>query len=124
MDLQRGLKDKITNVEKSLSTIKAVLQDAEAKQHNSEAIKLWPKSVKYVMCDTDDLPDEISAVDLRRKVMIRDKICIDLNRYFFFLFLFFIAIFFYIKKKLILNRLLKKRNKVTFNPYIFMRFPF
>ena len=94
MDFLLGFKDKITNVEKSLPTIKAVLQDAEAKQHNSEAIKLWPKSVKYVMCDTDDLPDEISAVDLRRKVMIRDKICIDLNRYFFFLFLFFIAIFF------------------------------
>ena len=87
-------KDKITNVEKSVSTIKAVLQDAEAKQHNSEAIKLWPKSVKYVMCDTDDLPDEISAVDLRRKVMIRDKICIDLNRYFFFSFSFFYCYFF------------------------------
>lgn len=80
MDLQRGLKDKIINVEKSLSTIKAVLQEAEAKQHNSVAIKLWPKRAGVVMCDTDDLPDEISAVDLRRKVMIRYKICRVLNR--------------------------------------------
>ena len=95
MGLQRSFKDKITNVEKSLSTIKAVLQDAEAKQNNSEAIKLWPKSVKDVMCDTDDLLDEISAVDLRRKVMICDKICIDLRRYFFFFFFFLLLFFLY-----------------------------
>ena len=92
--IEWGFKDEITNVEKSVSTTKAVRQGAEAKQHNSEAIKLQPKSPKYVMCDVDDLLDEISAEDLRWKVMTRDKICIDLNRYFFFSFSFFIAIFF------------------------------
>ena len=86
----------LTAFSKSFAT-EAVLPDAEAKQHNSEAVKLWLKSLKDVMCDVGDLLDEISAEDLRRKVMSRDKICIDLNRYFFFFF--FYCYFFILKKK-------------------------
>ena len=38
-----SVKDEITKLGETVSTIKAVLLDAEAKQHNSEAIKLWLK---------------------------------------------------------------------------------
>ena len=38
-----SLKDEITKLGETVSTVKAVLLDAEAKQHNSEAIKLWLK---------------------------------------------------------------------------------
>ena len=46
-----GVKDEITKLGETVSTIKAVLLDAEAKQHNSEAIKLWLKSLKDAKCD-------------------------------------------------------------------------
>ncbi|KAF3970186.1 hypothetical protein CMV_006100 [Castanea mollissima] len=68
-----GVKDEITKLGETVSIIKAVLLDAEAKQHNSEAIKLWLKSLKDAMCDADDLLDEISTEALRREVMTRDK---------------------------------------------------
>ena len=46
-----SVNDKITKLGEIVSIIKAVLLDAEAKQHNSEAIKLWLKSLKDAMCD-------------------------------------------------------------------------
>ena len=46
-----SLNDEITKLGEIVSIIKAVLLDAEAKQHNSEAIKLWLKSLKDAMCD-------------------------------------------------------------------------
>nr|XP_023924489.1 putative disease resistance protein RGA1 [Quercus suber] len=71
-----GVKDEITKLGETVSTIKAVLLHAEAKEHNSElreAIKPWLKSLKDAMCDADDLLDEISTEALRREVMTRDK---------------------------------------------------
>ena len=71
-----SVKDEIAKLGETVSTIKAVLLDAEAKQHNSEvseAIKLWLKRLKDAMCDADDLLDEISTETLRREVMTRDK---------------------------------------------------
>ena len=68
-----SVNDEITKLGETVSIIKAVLLDAEAKQHNSEAIKLWLKGLKDAMCDADDLLDEISTEALRREVMTRDK---------------------------------------------------
>ena len=71
-----SVNDEITKLGETVSIIKAVLLDAEAKQHNSEvseAIKLWLKRLKDAMCDADDLLDEISTEALRREVMTRDK---------------------------------------------------
>nr|XP_023894875.1 putative disease resistance protein RGA3 [Quercus suber] len=68
-----GFKDEINKLKDTVSTIKAVLMDAEAKQHNSEAIKLWLQRLKDAMFDADDLLDEISAEALRQEVMTRDK---------------------------------------------------
>ena len=46
-----SVNDEITKLGETVSIIKAVLLDAEVKQHNSEAIKLWLKSLKDAMCD-------------------------------------------------------------------------
>uniref|UniRef100_A0A7N2N4N7 Disease resistance N-terminal domain-containing protein n=1 Tax=Quercus lobata TaxID=97700 RepID=A0A7N2N4N7_QUELO len=46
-----SVNDEITKLGETVSIIKAVLLDAKAKQHNSEAIKLWLKSLKDAMCD-------------------------------------------------------------------------
>ena len=46
-----SVNDEITKLGETVSIIKAVLLDAEAKQHKSEAIKLWLKSLKDAMCD-------------------------------------------------------------------------
>ncbi|XP_030962699.1 disease resistance protein RGA2-like isoform X2 [Quercus lobata] len=68
-----GVKDEINKLKETVSTISAVILDAEAKQRDSEEIKLWLKRPKDAMCDADDLLDEISTEALRREVMARDK---------------------------------------------------
>ncbi|XP_050281935.1 putative disease resistance protein RGA3 [Quercus robur] len=68
-----GVKDEINKLKETVSTIKAVLMGAEAKQHNSEAIKVWLQRLKDAMFDADDLLDEISTEALQREVMTRDK---------------------------------------------------
>ncbi|XP_030961823.1 putative disease resistance protein RGA3 [Quercus lobata] len=68
-----SVNDEITKLGETVSIIKAVLLDAETKQHNSEVIKLWLKSLKDAMCDAHDLLDEISTEALQREVMTRDK---------------------------------------------------
>uniref|UniRef100_A0A7N2LA91 CC-NBS-LRR protein n=2 Tax=Quercus lobata TaxID=97700 RepID=A0A7N2LA91_QUELO len=67
-----GVKDEINKLKDTVSTISAVLLDAEAKKHNNE-VKLWLQRLKDPMFDADDLLDEISAEALRREVMTRDK---------------------------------------------------
>ena len=73
--LIRGVNDEINKLEETVRTISSVLKDAEAqaKQHNREAIKNWLQTLKDAMCDADDLLDEISTEALRREVMTRDK---------------------------------------------------
>ncbi|KAF3945659.1 hypothetical protein CMV_027986 [Castanea mollissima] len=68
-----GVKDEINKLKETVSTISAVILDAEAKQHGSEVIKEWLKRLKDAMCDADDLLDEISTEALGREVMTRDK---------------------------------------------------
>ncbi|XP_050281908.1 disease resistance protein RGA2-like [Quercus robur] len=68
-----GVKDEINKLKEAVSKISAVILDAEAKQHDSEVVKLWLKRLKDAMCDADDLLDEISTEGLQREVMTRDK---------------------------------------------------
>ena len=68
-----GVKDEINKLKETVSTISAVILDAEAKQHNSEAIKLWLQRLKDAMFDVDDLLDEISTEALWQEAMTRDK---------------------------------------------------
>ncbi|XP_030950178.1 disease resistance protein RGA2-like [Quercus lobata] len=53
-----GLRDELDNLESTLSTIQAVLQDAEEKQWKSKPISNWLRNLKEGAYDADDVLDE------------------------------------------------------------------
>ncbi|KAL7194776.1 hypothetical protein ACSBR1_035083 [Camellia fascicularis] len=61
-----GLKTELENFESTLSTIQAVLQDAETKQGKSEALKNWLRKLNDAAYDADNLVDEFMTEALRR----------------------------------------------------------
>ncbi|KAK4562792.1 hypothetical protein RGQ29_005333 [Quercus rubra] len=63
-----GLSTELEKLESTLSTIQAVLQDAEEKQWKSEAIRNWLRKLKDGAYDADDVLDEFATEALRRKV--------------------------------------------------------
>ncbi|KAL4601015.1 hypothetical protein ACB092_11G241500 [Castanea dentata] len=67
-----GVKDEIEKLRKTVSTIHAVLLDAEEQQYKNQ-VKEWLESLKDVIYDADNLLDDISTEALRREVMTRDK---------------------------------------------------
>ncbi|XP_050281800.1 putative disease resistance protein RGA3 [Quercus robur] len=68
-----GVKDELEKLENTVSTIKAVLQDAEEQQAQSHAIKDWVAKLKDILFEADDLLDDFSTEVLRREVMTRNK---------------------------------------------------
>ncbi|KAK4591996.1 hypothetical protein RGQ29_016463 [Quercus rubra] len=68
-----GVKDELENLKNTVSTIKAVLQDAEEQQAQSHAIKDWVAKLKDVLFEADDLLDDFSTEVLRQEVMTRNK---------------------------------------------------
>ncbi|KAK4605443.1 hypothetical protein RGQ29_013484 [Quercus rubra] len=62
-----GLRDELDNLESTLSTIQAVLQDAEEKQWKSEAIRNWLRKLKEGAYDADDVLDEFATEALIQK---------------------------------------------------------
>ncbi|XP_058185291.1 putative disease resistance protein RGA3 [Rhododendron vialii] len=63
-----GLETELKNLESTLSTIQAVLVDAEAKQWTSEAIKNWLRKLKDSAYDADNVLDEFATQALKRKL--------------------------------------------------------
>ena len=63
-----GLGTELNKLESTLSTIQAVLQDAEEKQWNSEAVRNWLRKLKDVAYDADNVLDEFATEALMRKV--------------------------------------------------------
>ncbi|KAK4602892.1 hypothetical protein RGQ29_011753 [Quercus rubra] len=55
------LRAELDNLESTLSTIQAVLQDAEEKQWKSEAIRNWLRKLKEGAYDADDVLDEFAT---------------------------------------------------------------
>ena len=68
-----GFKDELQKLKDTVSTIQAVLLDAEEKQAQNHAVKDWLQKLKDAMYDADDLLDEFSTQLLRRQVMTRDR---------------------------------------------------
>ncbi|XP_062145327.1 putative disease resistance protein RGA3 [Alnus glutinosa] len=68
-----GVKDELLKLRNTVSTIQAVLLDAEEQQAKNHAVKDWLGKLKDAMFDADDLLDDFSAEVLRRQVMTRDK---------------------------------------------------
>ncbi|KAB8867455.1 hypothetical protein FH972_026779 [Carpinus fangiana] len=71
--LLRGFKDELQQLRNTVSTIQAMLLDAEEQQAQNLAVKDWLQKLKDAMYDADDLLDDFSTQLLRRQVMARDK---------------------------------------------------
>ncbi|KDP33008.1 hypothetical protein JCGZ_13039 [Jatropha curcas] len=63
-----GLKSEVENLESTLTTIQAVLRDAEEKQWKSEAVQNWLWKLKDAAYGADDVLDEFAIEALRRKL--------------------------------------------------------
>ncbi|KAG8646300.1 putative disease resistance protein RGA3 [Manihot esculenta] len=79
VSLVHGFKKDLRKLQTTLSTIKAILVDAEEKQEESLAVKNWVRRLREVVYDADDLFDDVATEGLRRKVegegrMVR-KVC-------------------------------------------------
>jgi hypothetical protein len=68
-----GVKDELGKLEKTVSTIQAVLLDAEEQQVKRHAVKIWLKDLEDAMYEADNLLDDFSTDALLRKMMTRDK---------------------------------------------------
>ncbi|XVF71539.1 hypothetical protein PTKIN_Ptkin12aG0046000 [Pterospermum kingtungense] len=66
-----GLRIELEILQSTLSTIQAVLMDAEEKQWKSEAIKDWLRKLKDVAYDVDDMLDEF-AINTQRGRLLGD----------------------------------------------------
>ncbi|KAL5539585.1 hypothetical protein UlMin_044006 [Ulmus minor] len=64
-----GLKEEIEKFQESMSTIKAVLLDADERQTNERAIRIWLTKLKDVLLKARDLLDEIECEVLRSQVV-------------------------------------------------------
>ena len=77
-----GLRSELDNLRSTLSTIEAVLQDAEEKQWNDKPVRIWLGKLKDVAYDADDVLDEFATEALIRKVE-REKGALSKVRRFF-----------------------------------------
>ena len=73
IELLWGFKDELQKLKDTVSTIQAVLLDAEEQQAKNRAVKDWLGKLKDDMYDADDLLDDFSTQLLRQQVMTRDK---------------------------------------------------
>ena len=68
-----SLKDEIEKLGDTVSTISAVLLDAEEQQQHNNQVAVWLKTLKDAIYDADNLLDDLSTEALRREVMTRNK---------------------------------------------------
>ncbi|XP_077233699.1 putative disease resistance protein RGA3 [Tasmannia lanceolata] len=66
--LQCGVKEELENLSSTLSTVRAVLKDAEEQQVRSNAVKDWLQKLKDVAYDADDVVDEFATDAIRSKL--------------------------------------------------------
>ncbi|KAH0782279.1 hypothetical protein KY290_001877 [Solanum tuberosum] len=66
-------KKEMLNLQSTLSTIQAVLQDAEDRQMKEKALKNWLVKLKDIVYEADDLLDEYMTELLRHKVILDDR---------------------------------------------------
>uniref|UniRef100_A0A7N2R336 CC-NBS-LRR protein n=1 Tax=Quercus lobata TaxID=97700 RepID=A0A7N2R336_QUELO len=81
IQLSSGVKAELENLTNTVSTIQAVILDAEKRSsHNHEIKEYWLRKLKDVIHDADDLLDDFSTEVLRHKVMVGDvmtkEVCI------------------------------------------------
>ncbi|XP_028769670.1 putative disease resistance protein RGA1 [Neltuma alba] len=69
-----GVKRDTEWLKKTVERIKAVLADADQKQHTDQLIQLWIKDLRQLLYDADDLLDEIHTQHLLRKRDAKGKV--------------------------------------------------
>ncbi|KAJ7949130.1 NBS-LRR type disease resistance protein [Quillaja saponaria] len=67
-----GVKDELEKLRDTVSTINAVLLDAEEQQAKNFAIEDWLRRIKDAVYEADDLLDDFSTQALRREVTTRN----------------------------------------------------
>lgn len=78
-----GVNDELDKLQNTLSTIKAVLLDAEEQQSKSHTVRDWISKLKDVFYEIDDLIDEFSYETLKRQVLTKDTRITKQVRIFF-----------------------------------------
>ncbi|PON80661.1 LRR domain containing protein [Parasponia andersonii] len=69
ISLACGMRDDLMKVRRTMSTVKAVLLDAEEKQEHNREISTWLAELKHVFLDAEEVLDEFECEILRRKVV-------------------------------------------------------
>ncbi|KAM1222379.1 hypothetical protein ACFX2J_009921 [Malus domestica] len=73
----------LRKLERTMSTIKDVLLDAEEKQTNNKQLRSWLRQVKNVFLDAEDVLDEFECEALRRQVVKKfHGTCRKVRRFF------------------------------------------
>ncbi|KAI3413000.1 uncharacterized protein J3R85_016640 [Psidium guajava] len=77
-----GAKKELQSLERTLQSIQAVLLDAEKQQWHNNQVKLWLKRLKDVLYDVQDLFDDVTTENLRRKVASGNKTWKEVRLFF------------------------------------------
>ncbi|KAK9990019.1 hypothetical protein SO802_025004 [Lithocarpus litseifolius] len=104
-----GLEELLTELQDSLTTIQAVLADAERRQVGEKSVRLWMRRLKNAAYDVDDVLDEFAYEILRRKIEIRNQ----MMRKVFFFFSFSNPIAFRINMANKIKTMLKSLEKIS-----------
>jgi hypothetical protein len=64
-----NIKSELTELEGTVTTIKAVLLDAEEKQPYNRALSIWLRQLKDIFYDAEDVLDEVECEVLRKQVL-------------------------------------------------------
>ena len=77
-----GVNDELEKMKNTLSTIQAVLEDAEEQQFKNHQVKDWLMKLRGAAFDADDLLSEFSTHVLQQKVMGGDKVAKKVRIFF------------------------------------------
>uniref|UniRef100_A0A2N9G4D1 Disease resistance N-terminal domain-containing protein n=1 Tax=Fagus sylvatica TaxID=28930 RepID=A0A2N9G4D1_FAGSY len=77
-----GVKDELEKLKSTVSTIEAVLLDAEEQQAHNHTIKNWLGKLKDALNEADDLLDVFSTEVSRREVMTGNKMVKEVRIFF------------------------------------------
>ncbi|KAF2319496.1 hypothetical protein GH714_016423 [Hevea brasiliensis] len=77
-----GVKDDLGKLGRTVSTIQAVLLDAEQQYSQSHQVKEWVDSLKDAFYDADDLLDEFSTDVLVKQMMTGNKMVKEVRLFF------------------------------------------
>ncbi|XP_043693333.1 putative disease resistance protein RGA3 [Telopea speciosissima] len=81
--LASGAKKELSKLKDSLSTINAILLDADTKGATSHRVKNWLGRLKDVVYDAEDLVDELATEALRQKMELpNNMVAKQVRRYF------------------------------------------